>query len=233
MPDALVSWHQRGSNQAGIRRVMGVERLQLQYSWYCDVLPFVGQQKLHDRFDFSRPWADPKNVRLTTEVVPEFQNPLDPRKAWQGYPFNGLALTHFVGVSGVEDKRNVIAGKLPRSDDRAGVFGYDTIARPEEITDGQSNTLMMIGSGELASPWVQGGGATVRGAREPYFDSLTGFGTTGSPQPGSMAVMADGSVKFISADIDPTVFRAMCTIHGGESVDLPPQVRPANWRAGQ
>ena len=32
--------------------------------------------------------------------------------------------------------------------------------------------------------------------------------------------MADGSTRFIPADIDPTVFRAMCTIHGSESVDI-------------
>ena len=78
---------------------------------------------------------------------------------------------------------------------------------------------MMVGAGELASPWIQGGGATVRGAREPYFDKLTGFGTRGKSGSGSVVMMADGSTRFLSGDIDPDVFRAMCTIHGGESVD--------------
>ena len=34
------------------------------------------------------------------------------------------------------------------------------------------------------------------------------------------SVMADGSVRQVSAGIDPRVFKAMCTIRGAESVDL-------------
>jgi hypothetical protein len=124
-------------------------------------------------------------------------------------------------MSGVEDGRNVVAAALPRSDPRAGVFGYDEIARPEAITDGQSQTIMLIGNGRLAGPWVQGGGSTIRGAREPYFDSLSGFGSQGLESRGTYVLFADGSARIISADIDPAVFRALCTIHGGEAVDLP------------
>ncbi|MCA9123002.1 MAG: hypothetical protein H6822_02880 [Planctomycetaceae bacterium] len=146
-------------------------------------------------------------------------NPNDQRERWKGYPFENMALTHFVGMAGVEDRRNVVAAKLPRSDPRAGVFGYDEVAKRGEITDGESNTIMLIGSGKLASPWVAGGGATVRGAREPYFDELTGFGSQDTSRQGAISVMADGSVRFISSNIDPTVFRAMSTIHGKETVD--------------
>jgi hypothetical protein len=32
--------------------------------------------------------------------------------------------------------------------------------------------------------------------------------------------MADGSVRFVSANVEPTVFRSMCTIHGRDTVDL-------------
>jgi len=118
---------------------------------------------------------------------------------------------------------------LPRSDPRAGVFGYDDVASSDEITDGASNTVMILGSGELASPWALGGGGTVRGAREPYFDPLSGFGSRGRKSAGALAVMADGSVRFISSDIQPSAFRAMCTIHGGETIDISPWVQPENW----
>ena len=76
-------------------------------------------------------------------------------------------------MSGVEDARNVVAAKLPRSDPRAGVFGYDEVARPEQITDGTSQTIMVVGSGALANPWILGGGATIRGAREPLFRQVS------------------------------------------------------------
>jgi len=154
--------------------------------------------------------------------LPEFLNPADDRKVYVGYPYGGLALTHFVGVSGIEDikdGRNFVAAKLPRSDPRAGVFGYEDIAKINEIRDGTSNTIMIIGSGELACPWVQSGGSTIRGARAPYFGELTGFGSKSDRGKGAIAMMADGSVRWISADVDEQVFRAMCTIAGGEAVN--------------
>lgn len=190
-----------------------------QYSWMCDLLPHLGHQKLYDQFKFDQSWMRDPNLSRARTVVPQFLNPLDDRKTWKGYPYQGLALTHFVGMSGIEDQRNVVAAKLPRSDPRAGIFGYSEMARRQDITDGTGQTILMIGSGGLASPWVQGGGATIRGARKPYFDSLSGFGSRGGKKRGTMVVMADGSVHYLSADIDPAVFKAMCTIHGRDSVD--------------
>ena len=37
-----------------------------------------------------------------------------------------------------------------------------------------------------------------------------------------LVLFADGSVRRLSAKIDPKVFRALCTIHGAESVDMQP-----------
>lgn len=190
-----------------------------QISWQTMLLPYLGHDELYRKFKLDKSWSSGANRAAAETVVPQFLNPADDRQKWKGYPFDGAALTHYVGMSGIEDKRNVVAATLPRSDKRAGVFGYDRIARPEEITDGLSQTIMVLGSGELAGPWAQGGGATIRGAREPYFDSLTGFGSRGMSQPGAYAMFADGSVREISADVNPQVFRSMCTIHGADSVD--------------
>jgi hypothetical protein len=226
----LVRWFEEPDTpRAGVRRVGTAGMPTSHYSWKCGLLPYLGHQDLYDKFDFSRPWMDDRNLQLAGEIVPEFLNPADTRDRYEGYPFKGMALTHFVGMSGVEDRRTVVAASLPRSDPRAGIFGYDDVARPSDITDGTSNTVMVLGSGELASPWMLGGGGTVRGARQPYFDSLSGFGSRGRKSAGTLAVMADGSVRFISADIDPAAFRALCTIRGGESIDLTPWVETADW----
>jgi len=189
------------------------------HSWQTQLLPYLGHQELYDKFRFEQPWSQGQNLKLAHTLVPQFLNPADDRQRWEGYPFNGTALTHYVGMSGVEDKRTDVAAKFPRSDNRAGVFGYDRIADRNEITDGLSQTVMILGSGEMAGPWAQGGGYTVRGARQPYFDPLTGFGSRGLSQGGTLAVFADGSVREISANVSPEVFRAMCTIHGAETVD--------------
>ncbi len=213
----------RNDQQANIRGVRKLPNLPIiaGYSWMTELLPFINQQDVYLGFDFDQDWmSNAENHRLAGTVIPEFLNPAAENAKWQGYPFSGMGLTHFVGMSGVEDGPNVVAAALDRSDPRAGIFGYDSIAKPDQITDGASQTIMLIGAGKLAGPWVQGGGATIRGAREPYFDELSGFGSAGLAQRGAYVLFADGSSRMISADIDPALFRAMCTIHGSEEVDL-------------
>jgi DNA-directed RNA polymerase subunit RPC12/RpoP len=227
LPRSVEEWYaQPKAKLASTRRADPTLPPTAHFSWLTGLLPFLGHQKLYDQFDFQQTLTEKRNVAIGAELIPEFLNPLDDYKRWKGYPFDGLALTHFVGVSGVEDARNVVAAKLPRTDPRAGVFGYDDVARAEDITDGQSQTAMVAGAGNLANPWVFGGGATIRGAREPVFDKTTGLGTKGVEGGGSIIVMADGSVRHVSGKVDPKVFKAMCTIRGGETVDLEQDTKP-------
>jgi hypothetical protein len=194
-------------------------RIEVSYSWMTELLPYVGYENLYRKFDFSKHWAMEYNAPYAEVVIPAFLNPADPRSTWDGMG-PPLGATHFAGMSGIEDGRNVIAAEFSRSDPRAGIFGYDKVARFNEITDGLGQTIMVIGTGEIVSGWVSGGGATIRGARQPYFDKNSGFGSRGLKTPGAYVMFADGSARVISANIDPAVFRAMCTIHGSEKVDL-------------
>ena len=193
--------------------------IDVSYSWMTELLPYVGYESLYRKFDFTQHWRMPYNAPYAETVIPAFLNPADPRATWTGMGIP-IGATHFAGMSGIEDGRNVIAAQLSRSDPRAGMFGYDKVARPNEITDGLGQTIMVIGTGEIVSGWVSGGGATIRGARQPYFDKNSGFGSRGLKTPGAYVMFADGSARVISANIDPAVFRAMCTIHGSETVDL-------------
>lgn len=220
LPPAVATWHGKGTRLTGLFKGGDAENPVTNISWMAGLLPHLGYQREFERLALHKPSTDAANLAVGHTLVPEFQNPLDSRKTWEGYPFGGMALTHFAGMSGIEDARNVCAAQLPRSDPRAGVFGYDSVARPDEITDGMSQTILVVGSGRLANPWLFGGGATVRGAREPLFDGISGLGTEGLPSAGTLVLMADGSVRTVPRNIDPQVFRGMCTIHGRESVDL-------------
>ncbi|MGQ0637554.1 MAG: DUF1559 family PulG-like putative transporter [Planctomycetaceae bacterium] len=222
--DGLRQWPNAASGRLrGVRRV-GDRSLREGYSWMVELLPFVGYGELYTLFDFNKSWTEKENRLQTFATVPAFLNPADPRTHWEGRPHEGMALTHFVGVSGIEDRRGGPAAALPRSDPRAGVFGYDEVARLSDVTDGASQTIMVVGSGAVQAPWVQGGGATIRGARPPYFDKYTGFGSRGLAPHGAYVLMVDGSARVVSADIDPDVFKAMCTIHGAEQIDLSKQL---------
>lgn len=225
LAEAVNQWRSQGTSLAGVKRFED-KPVGAGYSWMTQLLPYVGYQDLYSRFDFTKGWHQKENLPLACEVIPAFLDPANPHhneKIFDKKNAIGPAFTHFVGMSGVEDARNIVAASLPRSDPRAGIFGYDQIARTEEITDGTANTIMMISAGNIIGPWASGGGATIRAARAPYFDTITGFGTASNPGAGALVAMADGSVKRISKDIDPAVFRALCTIHGGESIDLAAQ----------
>ena len=221
---ALQNWYAKnGSKLVGVRGPNGKrERIPIfDYSWQVELLPHLGHQEVLDKFDFTTRWNKPENIKAAQTSITEFLNPNDDRKR-AGKNLANVGLTHFVGVSGIEDDDDpaMVAAELPRTDPRAGVFGYDQVARREDITDGQAQTLMVVGAGEVVGPWVAAGGATIRGARRPYFDKVTGFGLRGLKGGGTMAIMADGSVRKIPKNIDPKVFRALCTIRGSETVDL-------------
>ncbi|MBS0264496.1 MAG: DUF1559 domain-containing protein, partial [Planctomycetes bacterium] len=88
------------------------------YSWMTELLPYVGYENLYSKLDMSQTWTASYNLPYAATVVPAFLNPADPRATWDGLG-PALAATHFAGMSGVEDGRNVIAAMLPRTDPRA------------------------------------------------------------------------------------------------------------------
>jgi hypothetical protein len=76
--------------------------------------------------------------------------------------------------------------------------------------------------------WLAGGGSTIRGV--PETGSCEEFVCTSyKGQKGTFAIMADGKVRFISESVlrnQPDVFRAMCTIAGGEEIEDFDKVAP-------
>lgn len=180
-------------------------------SWIATLLPYYDRLDWHGELNFARSWNDAANSRVTRRPLESVINPaLGPGTTSAGFP-----VTHYVGLAGV----GADAGLLEPSDPRAGAFGYRRQLGLAEITDGASNTIALMGvSGQLGA-WASGGEATVRPlAKQPYINGPDGFGS-GQPN-GMLAGMADGSVRFLSKDIDPSVLEALATINGGEK--LPP-----------
>jgi hypothetical protein len=178
-------------------------------SWIAGLLPYLGHADWH--VDPGYDWDDPHN-QATNRPLAQVINPAyDPSKSPTGYP-----VTNYVGVAGVGED----AAHLPADAARAGMFGYGRQTRQQDLARGGANTIAVLGvQQDQSGPWAQGGRATVRAlTQRPYVNGPDGFGS-GQPD-GMLAGMADGSVRFLSKDIDPHVMEQLAMVHGDKSVDM-------------
>ncbi|HVW37424.1 MAG TPA: DUF1559 domain-containing protein, partial [Pirellulales bacterium] len=177
-------------------------------SWIATLLPYYDRLDWHGELNFSRSWNDPTNSRVTRRPLESVINPALGLSLAKG----DFPVTHYVGLAGI----GADAGSLEADDPRAGAFGFRRRLSPAQFADGASNTIALMGVQSRLGAWGAGGDATVRPlTKKPYINGPDGFG---SGQPGGMFVgMADGSARFLSKDIDPSVLEALATIRGGET----------------
>ena len=179
-------------------------------SWIATMLPHLGHDDWHKQLEFAYSWNGEKNGQVTRRVLPEAVNPALGPGLHDGYP-----VTHYVGVAGV----GVDAANLKADDPRAGVFGHGRAANVEDIADGASNTIAILGVTGQTGAWAAGGPSTVRSlTTAPYVNGPDGFGS--GQRDGMLAGMADGAVRFISKDVDPRVLEQLATIRGRENVTV-------------
>ena len=158
------------------------------------LLPFVEQSNLYQQIDFNQPWTASRNQLVFKTTVFSFLNPnLGPEVSSVG---GGLGASHYAGNSQVLTKNG--STKI-----------YD-------IVDGTSNTIL---AGEVS------GGFMAWGDPENRRDPANGFGTapnqfgsSATRRPGVNMLLADGSVRFISENIDPQTLKALASPAGNEQV---------------
>ena len=156
-------------------------------SWRVAILPYIEQQALYNKFKLDEPWDSPHNKALLKEMPPIYLCPSRPKAE----PFT-TTYRVFVGEGALFEN-----GQGHRAS--------------QTITDGTSNTLMVVEAKE-AVPWTKPDDLPFDPAAKP---SLFG---AGSPHPGGFnALFADGSVRFIANAVDFNVFRAFIP-PGGEVV---------------
>lgn len=176
-------------------------------SWLVKVLPYLDQAALYNQIDFEEGWEDEANKKFADTVIPIFHNPSVATR-----DEHGQAVTDYVGLAGVGKEGPM----LPVTSKKAGMFAYNRATRLQDVTDGTSNTIAVI-SAANSGPWAAGGKATIRAFTEkPYINGPDGIG--GPHQGGIHAAFGDGSVRFISENIDESILEALSTIRGGEVV---------------
>ena len=178
-------------------------------SWQADVLPFLDQAPLYNRIDFEKAWDDEANAEVVKIRIPTYLNP----SSLAIGPDGKVGVTHYVGLAGIGKDGPL----LPVDNAKAGFFGYDRVTRFQDITDGTSNTIAVCDASKDLGGWAAGGPSTIRPlTKKPYINGPDGLG--GIHHGGMHVLLADGSVRFISENINVDILEALVTIAGGEVI---------------
>lgn len=192
--------------------------------WIVELLPYFSNgdyasfAKLVDK---GKSWSDPKNHQVARMFIPDLLYATPVEGVSVSSDTNQLGITNFIGVSGV----GFASGEYPADNKKSGIFGYERITKIEDIKDGPANTIaLLLIKQNKNHPWIAGGGASIAGISEGP-DALAPFlvlektNRNKEKEFTGIAIMADGKIREISSKISPEIFRAMCTIDGGEKID--------------
>lgn len=156
-------------------------------SWRVAILPYIEEKELYDQFHHDEPWDSEHNLKLLAKMPKVFQAP------------------------GVELKEGMTTYVVPSGDTL--VFGGERKTRISDITDGTSNTIMIVeANADRAVPWTKPQDLEVD-LEKP----LAGLGE--ARDKGFTAVFCDGAVRFISGSIDPGKLRKLLERNDGMPVD--------------
>jgi len=159
------------------------------YSWRVLILPWMDESPLYNEFDFSQPWDSPTNRKVLEQMPDIFHCPSDPSA-----PAN---TTSYVAVYGPDC-----------------VFSATTPIRIRDVTDGTSNTIMVGEVTGTAIPWTKPEDVDV--TVHPTIGSPGGFSSRHGG--GTQFLFGDGSVQFISENIDPQTLRDLFLRNDGHII---------------
>jgi len=174
-------------------------------SWFVALLPYMEQDNLFKQIDVRKGWNDVQNEKAVRSVVATL--------AWRGWASGRRSIQRIMWL-----RADHVA---------AGFFGYDRRITLEDIKDGASCTIVAL-EGGAANPWAAGGPGTDRGFDPddlPYIGLDRPFGLKHRQDSlfrahpvSTHVVFADGACRSITDSLDPSTFRALATIAGGEEI---------------
>jgi len=224
--------------------------------WGAQLLPFVDQNPLADLYDYDVNYNHANNEAavkypLSFHICPSV--PESPRMdlntpAATGRPYAVSDYTAISSVSGNLWTASPPYITYPRPENTDGVFAGNKPKRIRDVTDGTSNTLLLVECGGRPDLWRIGNKidnptntASLRVALGGWAASnlsvMRGYTDDGVSQPGPCMVncsnnyaiysfhvglanvaMVDGSVRSISENISNNVLAGLMTMGGGEVV---------------
>lgn len=214
LPDGVTGDEGPIRNEAGAGNHLG---------WMSRILPYIEQQHAFERMDFGKGAYDAENAEVRSLQVPTYRCPSNPMNY-------GRDLSPRVGTSDYAGCHHDV--EAPIDDDNNGIFFLNSSLRFAQITDGSSNTIL-IGEtpGDVdALGWITGTRATLRNTgtfEDIRIDELTSRelgalevgGYDSYHAGGGNFAFADGSVRFLTHNIEPEILQYMGNRADGELLD--------------
>ncbi len=164
--------------------------------WRVHILPYIEQQALHQKFKLDEPWDSPANKPWSETVVRVYQKP--------GRPTDQPWETYYRTFTSPKDAGEHRAWLTDGETKGPGIA---------HITDGTSNTFMVVEAGE-AVPWA-------KPADLPY-DGKLPLPRLGGSGGSFSVVFGDGSTRtFRRSSFDDVTLRRCISIADGNPVNIP------------
>lgn len=187
LPAGCIEW--RAWNASPTRR---------QFAWSAMLLPFIEQQNLHQKINWSKSYDAPENTLASKIDLPIYLCPSEP----ESFPHRGLI--SYGGIFG-----ELIVDR--EQDD--GVFINERAFRFNDILDGLSNTLAV--SEDVGGPdreWING--RNIFAVAHGINDSTAWVGDNeirSAHEGGAMVLFADARTLFVSESIDKHLLGKLIT----------------------
>lgn len=160
-------------------------------SWRVHILPFVEQQELYSQFRLDEAWDSPHNIKLLPKMPDIY--------ATHGFGPTKIKPGHTTFLAPVGDKT---------------VFGGEKSARFSDITDGTSNTVVVVEvSPKLAKPWTAPDDFQFN-AKDPL------KGVHFDPDGNWLGAMGDGSVRRFSKNVSSENVLHLFQMNDGHLIKL-------------
>ena len=183
-----------------------------QLAWNLFLLPYIEQQAVYNNFDLKLPFDHDQNFDAASTVVPVYLCPTTSTFGSGRTPTrtdDGLGATDYGGLFGSQ----------VTSPPMNGAMVFDKRIRLAELKDGASRTIVIAedtGRGsDTDGQWANGQNIFDQGNRI----NLHQHNEMWSDHPdGVQALFGDGSVHFLTEQIDVDTLKALCTRANGDTV---------------
>ena len=183
------------------------DKTKRQLAWSVHLLPFLEQGNVYQQLDLNTPFDSPENAQGAAHILSVFICP------------SGIRGASLVDDRGPCDYGGIYGERInsPNNPPK-GIMIHDTAIRLADVTDGSSNTLIVAeDSGWGDGQWINGRNIFDQAFAINQAPSFENDIRSEHPS-GANATRADGSISFISENIDLTILGGICSRAGGETV---------------